>query len=127
MKKNLITINNEKFETIISNFYQGNKEEISIKKQIIFLWLTETSFFEYWLKIEVDNKDEFELYLKNNFNLLNLIKKSKLLLLKRNYKEYDIFEEVKEYDTFDKINKSFLLPTKEATIGYDLLTKLQTV
>jgi hypothetical protein len=56
-----------------------------IDEQNLLLWVNEFNNFEYWIKINVVNKELLKRYLSNDFYLLDLMKDNNLSLYKRYY------------------------------------------
>ena len=88
------------------------------------LWVNEFNDFEYWIKINVVNKELLKRYLSNDFYLLDLMKDNNLSLYKRYYNEYETF--VFETNDVNKIiTKDIYLPTEKAILGYNFYNKFK--
>lgn len=122
--KNLIYIDNQTKETLTLIFYEGTKEELIIDEQNLLLWVNEFNDFEYWIKINVVNKELLKRYLSNDFYLLDLMKDNNLSLYKRYYNEYETF--IFETNEVNKIiTKDVYLPKEKAVLGYDFYKKFK--
>lgn len=88
------------------------------------LWVNEFNNFEYWIKINVVNKELLKRYLSNDFYLLDLMKDNNLSLYKRYYNEYETF--IFETNEVNKIiTKDVYLPKEKAILGYNFYNKFK--
>lgn len=119
INKTYIEIENKKLETYLTLYFQGDKEYISMSNNTIYIWCKEESQYEYWLELKTNDNVLFRKYLENKESLLNVIKSSELTVFKRYYEKYDNFVDKMNVKYSDIDNRGYVLPDKEATLGYD--------
>jgi hypothetical protein len=119
IQENFLIYKKHKIETFITLYFEGIKEETSLKNYSIYLWIQEDNGFDFWLKITPQQRKLFYNYLKNKEKLLKLIKNSKLTLFKRHFEKYEELEYLKVISYQELENMNFFLPNEKATLGYD--------
>jgi len=125
IEKRYLCIGEKKIDTYLTVYFQGNKEEVSIENNSMYIWCKDENTNEYWLELKVSDKDIFKNYLKNQEYLLNVIQKSTIKLYKRYYKNYRNFEYIQDIKYENLKNMDFILPNEKAILGYDFYSIFQ--